>query len=117
MSTHQNIPETSPELASDATELQSALEASGSAPAPGLEEQATATSATLGKQYHPTQVPYVNDNYTFADREEELRLLQGLLTFRVRVVNEELTQIAEINRTRTYPNIAFQAPNTDAQGK
>lgn len=89
----------------DQQELQDAL-GEQSTPA---EQQAAATSAEIAKQYAPSQVPWINDAYTYADRVEELELMRGLLSYRMRAVNAELEQVRECCRTRTYPNIAFQA--------
>jgi hypothetical protein len=113
MSTQQSNPDDS-QAATDLSELQSAI-GDPATKQPTDEQAAAATSAALGKKYHPTQVPYLNDSYTFADREEELRFMQSMLTFRLRAVNAELEQLAEINRSRSYPNIAFQAPAAGAQ--
>ena len=116
MSTQQTNPSEPPEIAVDLGELMSATASTGDSATP-QERAAESTSAALGKQYHPSQVPYLNDSYTFADREEELRLLQSLLSFRMSVVTAELTQVVEINRTRAYPNIAFQSQTPEAAGK
>lgn len=77
------------------------------------EQQAAATSAELAKQYAPNQVPWINDQYTYADRVEELELMRSLLAYRMNAVNAELAQVRECCRTRTYPNIAFQAPEKE----
>lgn len=72
------------------------------------EARAEATSKELGKAYHPSQVPYVNDAYTYQDRQDELELLLKLLDFRKSSLVAELQAVREINTTRSYPNIAFQ---------
>lgn len=84
-------------------ELDSAL---GETPA---EQKAAATSQELAKQYAPNQVPWLNDQYTYADRVSELQLMRNLLAFRLQTVDAELSQVNECCRTRTYPNIAFQS--------
>ena len=73
------------------------------------ETKAEATSRELAKKYHPSQVPYVNDAYTWQDRQEELELLQKLLDHRRSGIAAELQAVRQINTDRTYPNIAFQA--------
>ena len=73
------------------------------------EKKAEATSQELAKKYHPSQVPYVNDAYTWQDRQEELELLLKLLDFRRASAVAELQQVRQINADRSYPNIAFQA--------
>ena len=78
------------------------------APTQEQEARAEATSKELGKAYHPSQVPYINDAYTYQDRQDELELLLKLLDFRKSSVIAELQAVREINTTRSYPNIAFQ---------
>jgi hypothetical protein len=65
-------------------------------------------------KYPPTAVPYLNDAYTYADRQNELELLDNLLSHRLSSVRAELSMIKDINRTRVYPNIVFQNDATKA---
>ena len=58
--------------------------------------------------YSPSQVPFIDDDYTYADRQIELELLENLLALRLSQTRLKLNTIREINRTRSYPNIAFQ---------
>jgi hypothetical protein len=87
----------------EAQELGSAL---GETP---QERQAAATSQELAKNYAPNQVPWLNDQYTYADRVQELQLMRNLLSFRMQAVQAELAQVEECCRARNYPNIAFQS--------
>lgn len=89
--------------AQEAQELDAAL---GETP---QEKQASATSQELAKRYAPNQVPWLNDQYTYADRVNELQLMRNLLAFRLQTVDAELAQVNECCRTRNYPNIAFQS--------
>lgn len=90
----------------DLQELHSAI----GEPPTEAEQQAAKASAELAKQYAPNQVPWLNDQYTYADRVEELELMRSLMAYRMNAINAELAQVRECCRTRTYPNIAFQAP-------
>lgn len=74
------------------------------------EQQAEIASRELAKKYHPSQVPYLDDSYTFGDRQNELELLENLLSFKLADVRSRLAVVREINRTRSYPSIAFQDP-------
>jgi hypothetical protein len=72
------------------------------------EEHLERKSAELAKKYPPELVPYLNDDYTYAERQQELELVEALLTQKLLKIRGQLQTIREINRTRTYPNIAFQ---------
>lgn len=78
------------------------------APATAAEQAAAAASAQAGTKYHPSQVPYVNDAYTYQDRLDELEELRRLTLFRLRAIDGELSAVREICQTRSYPNIAFR---------
>jgi len=91
----------------EAQELDAAL---GETP---QERQAAATSQELAKRYAPNQVPWLNDQYTYADRVQELQLMRNLLSFRLQTVQAELSQVEECCRTRNYPNIAFQSEDKE----
>jgi hypothetical protein len=80
-----------------------------------LQQSPTPESLAAPKQdYPPHSVPYLNDNYTYGDRQNELELLQSLLTFRLSTVNEELAMVREINKKRQYPNIVFKEDGQQA---
>jgi uncharacterized FlaG/YvyC family protein len=66
----------------DQAELDSALQAQ--------EHAAEASSAEIGRQYSPEQVPWVNDQYTWADRQLELELMSNLLSSKLAATREEL---------------------------
>jgi hypothetical protein len=70
----------------------------------------TAGSAKPDKrQYRPDQVPFLDDTYSWADRQSELELLSNLLTLRLKAVHAELAHVRTVCQTRDYPsNIAFQ---------
>ena len=91
----------------EAQELDAAL---GETP---QERQAAATSQELAKRYAPNQVPWLNDQYTYADRVQELQLMRNLLSFRMQAVQAELAQVEECCRARNYPNIAFQSEDKE----
>jgi hypothetical protein len=76
------------------------------------EQHAEQTSIETAKKYSPSQVPYVNDQYTWAERQLELELMENLLALRLSGVRDELGYVRDINRSRTYPNIAFQPSAT-----
>jgi hypothetical protein len=90
-------------LGTDAAELESVIRDTA-------EEQAEIASRELAKKYHPSQVPYLDDSYTFGDRQNELELLENLLSFKLADVRNKLTVVREINHARSYPSIAFQDP-------
>jgi hydroxylamine reductase (hybrid-cluster protein) len=73
------------------------------------EQQAMETSAQIGKQYSPGEVPWINDQYTWADRQLELELLSNLLSTRLSDVRAELKFVRDVNASRAYPNIAFNS--------
>lgn len=76
---------------------------------PEAERQAAATSAEIGRQYSPGEVPWINDQYTWADRQLELELLSNLLSTRLSDVRAELKFVRDVNANRAYPNIAFNS--------
>ena len=104
MSIHNDQNELEQHLSAEADQAAAAAQA----PETPEEAQAAAASAAEGTKYHPSQVPYLNDAYTFQDRQEELVLMRTLLNMQLRCVNEELAQITHINNTRSFPTIAFQ---------
>jgi len=97
-----------PEDESLAAALAPSTEPSVEAPATAAEQAAAAASAQAGTKYHPSQVPYVNDAYTYQDRLDELEELRRLTLFRLRTLDGELSAVREICQTRSYPNIAFR---------
>jgi hypothetical protein len=77
------------------------------------EREAEAASAELGRQYAPEQVPWVNDQYTWADRQLELELMSNLLSSKLAATREELKFVRKVNADRAYPNIAFKPENIE----
>ena len=77
------------------------------------ERAAEASSAELGRQYAPEQVPWVNDQYTWADRQLELELMSNLLSSKLAATREELKFVRKVNADRAYPNIAFKPENVE----
>lgn len=63
---------------------------------------------------HPPydQVPYLNNEITFKDREAELALLIQLLDYRKKKAVEELYYVQNCRDHRYYPDIVHQDPNT-----
>jgi hypothetical protein len=71
------------------------------------EAAAQAASDAASKRYAPIQVPFVNQGYTYFDRQNDLELMQTLLSHRLASVRAELEAVKQINATRSYPDIAF----------
>jgi hypothetical protein len=57
------------------------------------------------------QVPYLNNDITFKDREAELALLIQLLDFRKKKAVEELYYVQNCRDHKYYPDIVHQGPN------
>jgi len=62
---------------------------------------------------HPPydQVPYLNNEITFKDREAELALMIQLLDFRKKKAVEELYYVQNCRDHRYYPDIVHQDPD------
>ena len=75
---------------------------------------AAAAEDARGSEPRPPydQVPYLNDDITFKDREAELTLLLQLLNFRREAAIRELHYVQRCRDSRYYPGIIHQDPNT-----
>lgn len=68
----------------------------------------------------PEQVPYMQQGFTFADRERELRTFISMLDERKAMAVNELRYVNQCNASREYPGIAIvdpdqgQDPNSEA---
>lgn len=89
-------------LGTDVAELEDVLKST----AP--EKEAENKSSQIGKQYHPSLVPFIDDDYTYQSRQLDLELMENMLVEKLANVRSKLARIREIARTRQYPNIAFQ---------
>lgn len=69
-------------------------------------------SEAIPYEQRPTynQVPYLNDDITFKDRESELSLLIQLLNFRREHAVRELQYVQNCRDQRYYPGIINQDP-------
>ena len=61
----------------------------------------------------PDQVPYMQQGFTFADREREIRTLISLLDERKAAAVNELRYVTQCNAAREYPGIAIVDPDHD----
>lgn len=76
------------------------------------QSEAKPQAEAIPYEHRPTynQVPYLNDDITFKDRESELSLLIQLLNFRREQAVRELQYVQNCRDQRYYPGIINQDP-------